>query len=77
MTDNQQSSTLTPCPASAAAGEGSIVTEMVLNHFRKTLYDLLGNDECVSYSDAASSRIARHPREVAKAAPTAASFKGA
>jgi hypothetical protein len=47
MADNQQSSALTPtplpwgegfvlCPSPAVAGEGSIVTEMVDNHFRKT-----------------------------------------
>ena len=51
MTDNQQSSTLTPSPSPAEAGEGKfrpalmrrikdcltlIVTEMVFNHFRKT-----------------------------------------
>ena len=36
MTDNQQSSALTHIPSPAAAGEGSIVTEMVVNHFRKT-----------------------------------------
>jgi hypothetical protein len=36
MTDNEQSSALTPIPSPAAAGEGSIVTEMVVNHFRKT-----------------------------------------
>jgi len=36
MTDNQQSSALTPIPSPVAAGEGSIVTEMVANHFRKT-----------------------------------------
>jgi hypothetical protein len=38
MTDNQQSSALTPIPSPAPAGEGSIVTEMVVNHFRKTQY---------------------------------------
>jgi hypothetical protein len=36
MTDNQQSSALTPIPSPADAGEGSKVTEMVVNHFRKT-----------------------------------------
>jgi hypothetical protein len=36
MTDNQQSSALTPIPSPAAPGEGSIVTEMVVNHFRET-----------------------------------------
>ena len=36
MPDNQQSSVLTPIPSPTAAGEGSIVTEMVVNHFRKT-----------------------------------------
>jgi len=36
MTDKLQSSALTPSPSPAAAGEGSIVTEMVVNHFRKT-----------------------------------------
>jgi hypothetical protein len=35
MTDNEQSSGLTHS-LSAAAAEGSIVTEMVVNHFRKT-----------------------------------------
>ncbi len=35
MNDNQQSSALTPNPLSRRAGEGSIVTEMVVNHFRK------------------------------------------
>jgi hypothetical protein len=34
MTDNQQSSALTPIPSPADAGEGSVVTEMVVNHFR-------------------------------------------
>jgi len=36
MSDNQQSSALTPIPSPATAGEGSIVTEMAVNHFRKT-----------------------------------------
>jgi hypothetical protein len=51
MTDNQQSSTLTPSPSPAEAGEGKfrpalmhrikysltpIVTEMAVNHFRNT-----------------------------------------
>jgi hypothetical protein len=35
MTDDQQSSALTPIPSPADAGEGSIVTEMAFNHFRK------------------------------------------
>jgi hypothetical protein len=34
MNDNQQSSALTPIPSPAIAGEGSNVTEMVVNHFR-------------------------------------------
>jgi len=33
--DNQQSSALTPNPLFRRAGVGSIVTEMVVNHFRK------------------------------------------
>ena len=45
MTDNQQSSALTPIPSPAAAGEGSIVTEMVINHFRTTQYD---DPSCIS-----------------------------
>ncbi len=36
MTDNQQSSALTPIPSPAVAGEGRVVTEMVVYHFRKT-----------------------------------------
>ena len=36
MPDNQQSCALIPIPSPAAAGDGSIVTEMVVNHFRKT-----------------------------------------
>jgi hypothetical protein len=36
MTDNQQSSALTPIPSPAAAGEGSILTEMVVTHFCNT-----------------------------------------
>jgi small neutral amino acid transporter SnatA (MarC family) len=36
MNDHWQSSALTPIPSPAMAGEGSIVTEMVVNHFRKT-----------------------------------------
>ncbi len=36
MSDNQQSSALTPNPLSRCAGEGSSVTEMVVNHFRKS-----------------------------------------
>ena len=36
MTDNQQSSALTPSPSPADTGEGCIVTEMVVNHFRRT-----------------------------------------
>jgi hypothetical protein len=36
MIDNQQSSALTPNPLFRCAGEGSIVTEMVVNHFRKS-----------------------------------------
>jgi hypothetical protein len=35
MTDYQQSSALTPIPSPTAVGEGSVVTEMVFNHFRK------------------------------------------
>jgi hypothetical protein len=38
MTNNQQSSALTPIPSPAVAGEGSIVTEMVVDHFRKIQY---------------------------------------
>ena len=34
MTDDQQSSALTPIPSPTDAGEGSVVTEMVVNHFR-------------------------------------------
>jgi hypothetical protein len=34
MTNYWQSSALTPIPCPAAAGDGSIVTEMVVNHFR-------------------------------------------
>jgi hypothetical protein len=36
MTDNQQSSALTPIPipSPTVAGEGSVDTEMVVNHFR-------------------------------------------
>jgi hypothetical protein len=37
MTDNQQSSALTPIPSPTTVGEGSFVTEMVVNHFRKAL----------------------------------------
>jgi hypothetical protein len=36
MTDNQQSSGLTPIAFPAAAGEARIVTEMVVDHFRDT-----------------------------------------
>jgi len=36
MTDDWQSSALTPNPSPAYTGEGSIVTEMVSNHFRNT-----------------------------------------
>jgi hypothetical protein len=36
MTDNRQSSALTPIASLAEAGEGSKLTEMVVNHFRKT-----------------------------------------
>ena len=36
MSDNQQSSALTPNPLSRCAGEGRIVTEMVVNHFHKS-----------------------------------------
>jgi hypothetical protein len=32
-----QSSALTPIPSHANAGDGSIATEMVVNHFRCTL----------------------------------------
>jgi hypothetical protein len=35
MDDNWQSSALTPIPSPAKAGEGSVVTEMVVNHLRK------------------------------------------
>jgi hypothetical protein len=35
MNNDQQSSALTPIPSPATAGEGSVVTEMVANHFRK------------------------------------------
>jgi hypothetical protein len=35
MTDNSKAQSLTPSPSPAGAGEGSIVTEMVDNHFRK------------------------------------------
>jgi hypothetical protein len=35
MTDNWQSSALTASPSPASAGEGSKVTEMVVDHFRK------------------------------------------
>jgi hypothetical protein len=34
MNVNQQSSALTPTPSPAFAGEGSVVTEMVDDHFR-------------------------------------------
>jgi hypothetical protein len=34
MTANEQSSALTPIPSPADVGEGSVVTEMVVNHFR-------------------------------------------
>lgn len=36
MTESKQSSPLTPSPSPANAGEGSIVAEMVVNHFRNT-----------------------------------------
>ncbi len=36
MSDNQQSSALAPNPLSRWAGEGSSVTEMVVNRFRKS-----------------------------------------
>jgi len=35
MNNNWQSSALTPIPSPTTAGEGSVVTEMVVNHFRK------------------------------------------
>ncbi len=35
MTNNSKAQPLTPIPSPAEAGEGSIVTEMVDNHFRK------------------------------------------
>ncbi len=34
MTDNSKAQSLTPNPSPAGAGEGSIETEMVDNHFR-------------------------------------------
>jgi hypothetical protein len=36
MIDNQQSSALTPIPSPAVAGEASVVTEMVVNHLRRS-----------------------------------------
>jgi len=36
MSDNQQSSTLIPDPLSRCNGEANFVTEMVVNHFRKS-----------------------------------------
>jgi hypothetical protein len=36
MTEDEQSSALTPSPSPAIAGEGSIVMEMVVNHFHAT-----------------------------------------
>jgi hypothetical protein len=35
MNDSLQSSALTPNPSHAGAGEGSVVSEMAVNHFRK------------------------------------------
>ena len=35
MAEYSQRLALTPIPSPAAADEGSIVTEMVVNHFRK------------------------------------------
>jgi hypothetical protein len=40
MNDIQQSSALTPNPLSRCAGEGSIVTEMVVNNFRESQQDV-------------------------------------
>ena len=35
MNDNQQNSAHTPIPSPTVVGEGSVVTEMVVDHFRR------------------------------------------
>lgn len=36
MTTNQRSASLTPTPSAATAHEGSVMTETVFDHFRKS-----------------------------------------